>query len=110
MSSCSPELLYSIAMKQTTITPKFVPTNYNAYSKATQMATREGLEALHVHLFMHESRCHLKRNSKLEGSGFGFITLENALAHKLLVENKKSGPAILYATVDDLVNDGWVVD
>lgn len=97
-------------MKHIPLSLKMVSANHNGYPKATQMATREGLEALAVHLFMHERRCHLKRNSKLDGSGFGFLTLENALAHRLLIEDKEGGAPILYATVDDMVNDGWVVD
>lgn len=97
-------------MKTQNPTPLYIPTNRNTYSSEAQQATRIGLESLQAQLFMHKHRCHLK-NATLDGDrAFGYLTIENALAGHLLVENADGAPARLYATVDDLVNDGWVVD
>lgn len=97
-------------MTITNVIPKQVRGMHNGYTQESQRATRQGMEALHAHLFLHENRCHLKKNHILEGSAFGFITIENALSDHLLVIDKDTGQATLYATVDDMVNDGWVVD
>ena len=97
-------------MKAQNLTPLYIATNRNEYSVEAQQATRVGLESLQAQLFIHKHRCHLK-NANLEGKrAFGYLTVENALAGNLLVENTDGGPARLYAIVDDLVNDGWVVD
>ncbi len=91
-------------------TPLYIPTNRNEYSPDAQQATREGLEALQAHLFVHKHRCHLKNRNLAGHRAFGFLTIENALEGHLLVEDADGGAARLYATVDDLVNDGWVID
>ena len=87
-----------------------VMVNRNTYSADAQRRTRDGIDQLYVHLFMHEHRCHLK-NSNIGGElSFGFISLDNAMAGRLKVEEKDGDRVWHYASVDDLVNDGWVVD
>lgn len=99
-----------MSMKAQNLIPLHRPNNRNTYSPEAQQATRIGLESLQAQLFMHKHRCHLK-NADFEGKrAFGYLTIENALAGHLLVEDADGGAARLYATVDDLVNDGWVVD
>lgn len=97
-------------MNKSTNSPLKVSENRNSYSEAAQQATHEGLKELSAHLFIHKNRCHLKNSNAEALHQFGYLTLENALAEHWLVENSKGGPALLYATVDDLVNGGWVVD
>jgi|GEM_PF-4469423 len=97
-------------MKSHELTILRVPTNRNQYLRETQITTRLGLESLQARLFMYEIRCHLKNSSVATGPTFSFLTLENAPAGHLLVENKESGPAKLYKAVDDLVNARGIVD
>lgn len=97
-------------MKAQNLTPLYIATNRNEYSAEAQQATRIGLDSLQAQLFIHKHRCHLKNRNLAGRQAFGFLTIENALQSHLLIEDPDSGPARLYATVDDLVNDGWVVD
>ena len=81
-----------------------------SHKTAAQLLTREGLEAIDLKFFMHLHRCHLK-NANLSGKRvFGYLTVENAIARNYCVQNDQGRPELVYASVDDLVNDGWVVD
>jgi hypothetical protein len=87
-----------------------VPVNRNVYSAEAQRRTIEGLELLYAHLFMLENRCHLKNRSFAQEGTFGYITLQDALASRLLVREKDGHRTWEYLSVQDLVNDGWVID
>ena len=41
---------------------------------------------------------------------FGFITVPDILAHKFLLSDRKTSVENLYSSVDELLDDGWVVD
>ena len=87
-----------------------VPVNRNVYSPEAQRRTLDGLDLLYVHLFMLDQRCHLKNGSFGMDGAFGYITLQDAMASRLLVQEKDGTRSWEYLSVQDLVNDGWVVD
>lgn len=41
---------------------------------------------------------------------FGLITVPDILAHNLLLSDRKTSVEKLYGSVDELLDDGWVVD
>jgi len=41
---------------------------------------------------------------------FGKISLQNWLDRKLIIQDKKTDAEYLYATVDELIGGGWVID
>jgi hypothetical protein len=87
-----------------------VPVNRNVYSAEAQRRTLDGLDLLYAHLFMLDNSCHLKNRSFAQDGTFGYITLQDALASRLLVREKDGHRTWEYLSVQDLVNDGWVID
>ena len=69
--------------------------------------TRQVLENLEIASFMNKNRCHLKRS---EEPRFGFVTLDDALAGVFTVRLAESEGSIEYASVGELLDDGWVLD
>lgn len=103
-------MYYSERMKNSKQERIRAPENRCEYSQHSQLLTREGLEAIDLKLFIHLHRCHLK-NANLSGKRvFGYLTVENAIARNFCIQNDQGQPELVYASVDDLVNDGWVVD
>ncbi len=47
---------------------------------------------------------------KCADGGFGSISLDNLVSNRLLVTMKSGHGEILYESVDDLLQAGWVVD
>ncbi len=87
-----------------------VTENRNQWSREAQQKTRVSLETLPFYLFMNQNRCHLK-NSRLEGDrAHGFVTLQNAMRCRWIVESEDYPVKLHYHDVDSLVNDGWVLD
>jgi hypothetical protein len=41
---------------------------------------------------------------------FGIIKLENLLAGKMVIQDKREAAEYIYNSSDDLIDDGWVID
>ena len=78
-----------------------------SWSKKLKEKTREIFDELPVSAFMRDNRCHMKN----ENSNYGYITMQNALQDKYIVESLDTdGEYVIYDTVDELIDAGWVVD
>jgi len=95
-------------MKDTEI--RVVRKNLNQWSAEAQSNTRRLLDGLAVHIFMNKNRCHLKNARFEDDRAYGFVTLQNAMQGKFIVESEDYPEKLHYADVDSLVNDGWVLD
>ena len=69
--------------------------------------TRSVLVDLDVAAFMNQNRCHLKRKSD---PGFAYITLDDALNYNYVVHFLDSEGQKAYATLDEMLDDGWILD
>jgi hypothetical protein len=63
--------------------------------------------AISEHRFVpYDDAAHFKNHD----SRYGFISVSNILANKLLLIDKKTNRETLYATTDELLEAGWVID
>ena len=73
------------------------------------LRTRELLDELPLYLFANQNRLHPKKPMK-EGNLYGFVTIENALEEKWIIELQKDHSEICYANIEEVVAAGWLVD
>ena len=63
--------------------------------------------AISEHRFVpYDDAVHFKNHD----SRYGFISVSNILADKLLLIDKETNKETLYASVDELLEAGWVID
>ncbi len=73
------------------------------WSESLQQQTREAIRSLPMTM---DNRLHFKHSNGV----FGYIELADLAADKLLMRYMEDDGLRLYATVDELLGDGWVVD
>jgi hypothetical protein len=76
----------------------------NTWSDNLKEVTRKALQDCWP---LSEEGClHMKNNN----GGFGTMRSKDLLDEKWLIKDKKSGAEYFFATIDELIDGGWVVD
>ena len=83
--------------------------NRNRYPKDLQILTEHKLYQLDLKIIAITGGKYFLKHDSAYGK-HGFITIQNALKDRWIVENEEGELHLHYYSLTDLVNDGWVLD
>jgi len=81
-------------------------TNKNNWSVEVQKITRKALDNLDPCIFMNKNRAFMKH---IEMRGGGWISIQDALNNEWIIR-RDNGDPLVFKSLDDLIESGWVLD